>query len=68
MRVRDILAHKIVHCPINPFIISENKARLKEAWDASAPFVELVERAFKVQACVLDAGQPIDYGEILTEV
>ena len=45
-QARDILEHVIMQWPINPFMISENKMRLKEARDASAPFAELVERAF----------------------
>ena len=44
-----ILTHAITQCPINPFMISENKAWLKESWDASALFEGLVERAFEVQ-------------------
>ena len=45
----DILAHEIMQCLINSFIIPENKARLKEAWDSSAPFADLVERNFVLQ-------------------
>ena len=46
MQAQDLLAHTIMQFPIDPFMISENKVRLKEAWDASAPFAELVEHAF----------------------
>ena len=68
IRARDILVHTIAHCPIDPFVILENKARLQEAWDACSPFEELVERAFEIQEFVSDAGQPINDGEIMTEV
>ena len=55
----DLLAHTIKKWPIDPFMISSNKARLEEAWDASAPFSDLVERAFKVQEFASDVGRPI---------
>ena len=43
---QDILMHLIAQCLIDLFIISENKVWIKETWDASIPFVELVEQAF----------------------
>ena len=49
-------------------MISEKKARIKESWDSSAPFADLVNRAFEVQEFTLDAGRPIDDREIMTEV
>ena len=59
-RARDLLALAIAQCPIDLFMISENKARLKEAWDARSPYADLVERAFRVQEFASDAGRPID--------
>ena len=61
-RARDLLARVIVQFPINPFMISENKAWLKEARDASTPFTDIVEHAFEVQEFVLDVGQTVDDG------
>ena len=68
MQAQDLLAHMIAQCPTDPFMISENKAQLKEAWDARASFVYLVERAFKVQVLDLDTERTVDSGEIMTEV
>ena len=67
-QARDLLEHAITQFPINLFMISENKVRLKEAWDTRSPFVELVERAFEVQESASDAGWPIDDRKIMTEV
>ena len=60
MQAKYFLVHVIEQWPINRFTITENKARLKEAWDTSSPFVELVERAFEVHKFASDAGRPID--------
>ena len=65
---RDLLARAITQCLIGPFMISENKERLTEAWEASTPFTDLVEHTFEVQEFVSDAGRPIDDREIMTEV
>ena len=65
---QDLLAHAIAQCPIDPFMISENKARLKEDWDARNPFAEIVERAFDIQDFALDAGRPINNREVMAEV
>ena len=59
-QARDLLAHAITQFLINLFMISENKVRLKEAWDARSPYADLVERAFRVQEFASDAGRPID--------
>ena len=64
----DLLTHAIAQCLIDPFMIYQNKPRLKESLDNSPPFVDLVERASEVQYFALDAGQPSDDGEIMTEV
>ena len=55
-------------CLIDPFIISENKAQFKEAWDAITPFTDLIYRAFEVQEFASDAGRPINDREIMAEV
>ena len=68
MRVRDLLSHAIVQYPIDPFMISENKLRIKEVWGASAPFADLVESAFEIQDFALDVGRQIHDEEIITEV
>ena len=66
-RARDILEHVIAQCPINPFMILDNKARLKEAWDSSAPFADPVGRALEVQEFASDVRRPINDREIMTE-
>ena len=65
---QDLLAHTITQCLIDPFMILENKVRLKETWDASASFEDLVEHVFGVQEFVSEAGKTIDDWKIMTEV
>ena len=67
-RERDLLAHTIAQCPINPFMIYKNKKCLKESWDAISPFTDLIERVFDVQEFASDTWRPIDNGEIMTKV
>ena len=64
----DLLAHVIAQFPIGQFMISEKKAQLKDALDASALFGYLVERCFKFQEFASDAGRPVDNREITSEV
>ena len=67
-QARYILVHAIAQCPINLIMISENKARLKEAWDTRSLFADLVERAVEVHELALDAGRPVNDGKIMVEV
>ena len=59
-RAWDFLEHKISQCLIDPFMISENKAWLKESWDVRSSFAELVDRAFKFQELSSDIGRKIN--------
>ena len=67
-RARDLLSHAISQFPIYPFTISENKARLKKSWDASAPFTDLFKCTLEVQECATNKGRPIDDRKTTTEV
>ena len=57
-----IFVPAIVQCLIDSFMIYENKAQLKESWDAISYFVGLIENAFEVQYFSSDAGRAIDDG------
>ena len=52
----------IVQCLIDSFMIYDNKAQLKESWDAISHFFGLIEHAFDVQYFASYAGRSIDDG------
>ena len=63
---RYILSHDIYQCPVDAFMLSNNRERLKELWYPNWPFAKLIDCAFEFREFLSDAKRPINENRVMT--